>query len=419
MKREKRIIYLIIYYLLYYGIVRQFIWNNQILDIIPDLLIFYLTYYTWPKTSKIHYRKIISTSAIFVFCTFLVVGVISSIIEHAAFLSCLWGLRIYVRYAFLFFSMYNCLEFKDVIRIKNIFIKALKINLVFVVIEYFILGIRLDPLGGTFSGGNSALLFFLTPALYFFLSDYFTSHKKIDWSYLSLYFGGLLFVAIVGEIKMMYFFIPLLVYLVFTVTRRFNMRNMFFLLFIFVALLPIYRYTMAFNYDDKYINNTFDTEVMEKETSGKGFGGAFNRNTVFENSAIYLCDTPTHLYIGRGFGTSVMSEYFMTEFAEKNKKTVYHYFTVSYVIAEVGYVGFILVVIFHIILLYRFARYYLKYHKDPVMSYWSGIGVISIPLQFLLAWYNNKPVYWAFFSVILWAMITIAIRCRLKELNRI
>lgn len=419
MKREKRLIYLVIYYLLYYGIVRQFIWKSPILDIIPDVLIFYLTYYTWSKTSNVHYRKIISTSAILVFWAFLIVGVFAAIIEQISFLSCLWGLRIYVRYAFLFFSMYNCLEYKDVVRIKKIFIKAFRINLIFVPIEYFFLGQITDWIGGTFSGGNSALLFFLTPALYFFLSDYFTTHKKIDWTYLSLYFGSLLFVAIVGEIKIMYFFIPLLVFLVFTVTRRFSVRNMFFLLFVFVALLPIYRYAMSFNYDDKYIDKTFDMEAMEKETSGKGFGGEFNRSTVFEKSEIYLCDTSTHLYIGRGLGTSLMSDYFMTEFTKKNQKLVYNYFTVSYVIAETGYIGFVLLIIFHLILFFRFARYYYRFHRDPVMSYWAGIGAISILLQFILAWYNNKPVYWAFFSVILWAMIAIAIRCRLKELKRI
>lgn len=418
MKREKRLIYLIIYYLLYYGVVQQFFWNSQFLDIIPDILVLYLTYYAWPKTAKVHYRKIISSSAMFVFCAFLTVGVVSAMIEYSSFLSCLWGTRIYVRYAFLFFSMYNCLEYKDVVRIKKIFIKALNINLLFCVFEFFVLGVSGDPYSGTIFGGNGCLVFFLTPALYFFLSDYFIAHRKIDWSYLSLYFCGLLFVAIVGEIKMMYFFIPLLVYFVFTITRSFNMRNLFFLVFVFVALLPIYRYAMSFNYDENYINNTFDAKSIQSEIKGKGFG-TFNRNTVLENSAIYLADTSTHLYIGRGFGTSSSSKLFPTEFINKNKGLGFQFFTFSYVVAESGYVGIILVVLFHIILFYRFGRYYFKYHRDCVMKYWAGIGIISIPLQFLLAWYNNLPVYNAYFSVILWSLVVIAIKCRLQELNRI
>lgn len=421
MKREKRLIYLIIYYLIYYGIVDQFVWkDNHVLSFIPDILIFYLTYYTLPKESDVHYRKIISTSALYVYCVFLAVGTISWFFEHSSFVSLLWGFRIYVRYAFLFFSMYNCLNYKDVIRIKNIFIKAFKINLIFIPVEYYFFGQYSDWIGGTFSGGNSAFVFFSAHALYLFLSDYFTTHKKIDWSYLSLYFVALLFVAIVGEIRMMYYFIPLLVYSVYTITRKINLSNLFVLIFLVFALVPIYKYAMSFDYGDEYIENTFDAnKIQDYTTMEGGFGTKFNRGSVWELSMKYLTDSSSSFYVGHGFGVASISDVIKSDFAQKHKDIGYQFFTVSYVIAETGVIGFVLVVSFHLILLFRFYRYYMRYRKDLVISYWAGIGVVSIVLQFFLAWYNSIPVARGYFSVILWAMVTIAIKERLKELNRI
>lgn len=414
MTHAKKVIYLFFYWFIYSGLLKYFGINSRIIDFVPDILTLYLGYLTMRKPSDVNMHSIIGKTIIRLIYFFFIIGIAAGFIDQANPLSVLWGAHFYICYLFLIIGMWKCFEPEDIIKLRKILIQGLFINLLAVVVEVFILGIRGDLLGGTFIG-NAIGYSFMMPCLFIMAAEYF--REAIDIKVFVISIAGVVFFALAGEVKFVYFTLPVIIYSIYIFLKRFTYRHIAVLFIGYIALIPTYQYFMQFFYGQDYIDQVFTTEYVEKETSSTGFGGAFNRTTSIEMSMLYLLQDPTSMVIGHGFGASSTSGLFVNEFANKHQYLVYQYFSPSYLLAEVGWTGFLLFIAIHILLLLAFFRWYRYYKDDEIMRYWTTIGICSTLMQFLIIWYNNIPVIFNYPMSILWGLVLVAMKYRMIEIE--
>lgn len=414
MKHPEKIIFFLIYWYIYNGILRYLGLNYRIIEFVPDLCALYLGYVMMNNHLEFKLKTIIGKPIILLYAFFLIIGIVSGGINQSNPLSILWGMHFYPCYVFLLLAIFKYFEPKDIIKLRHILIQGLIINLLFIIFQTFILNVQGDLLGGLFYG-NAESYNFMMPCLFVMAAEYYKG--AIDIKKFVICIAGVVFFALAGEVKFVYFTLPVIIYSVYIFLKRFSYRHIAVLIIGYIALIPTYQYFMQFFYGQDYIDQVFTTEFVEKETSSTGFGGAFNRTTSIEMSMLYLLQDPTSMVIGHGFGASSTSGIFVNEFASKHQNLVYQYFSPSYLLAEVGWTGFILFITIHVLLLLAFFRWYRYYKDDEVMRYWTTIGICSTLMQFLLIWYNNSPIIKNYPMTILWGLILVAMKYRMIEIE--
>ncbi len=414
MERSKKVIYLLVYWYIYSGLLKYFGIDSKIIDYVPDLFAIYLGCLFIRKQTDVKISSLVGRPIQLLFFFFIFTGFISGFINQANPISVLWGAHFYFCYLFLLMAMLKCFEPEDVLKLRKILIQGLVVNMVAVLIEVLVLDINGDPLGGTF-WGNANGYTFMVPCLFLLTAEYYHDGVTKELFYFCL--AVMVFFAIAGEVKIVYFTLPIIIYSIYVFQKDFNYKHIFILIVGFLLIIPFYQYFMKYWYEKEYVEKVFTTEYIEKETSSKGFGGDFNRSTSIEQSMVFLLKDPVSMVIGHGFGASSTSSLFVSDFAQKHQRLVYQYFSPSYLLAEVGWTGFLLFLLVHVFLLLLFYRWYRDYKDDDVMRYWSSIGVCSVLIQFLFIWFNNHPVINNYPMVILWGLIFIAVKYRLLEIE--
>lgn len=416
MRTDKKLIYFLIYWIIYSGLIVQYIWSNKLINFVPDIIVFYLWFTSWEKKYNIPIKHYIGKVIPIIIVFFIAVGVFSDLLNEQPLLNCLFGLRNYIRYFVLFIVIHKTFNLNDVLKTKDIYIQGLKYNLLFVIFQSLVLGIRGDLLGGTFSGGNSDLYLFILPGIFMLSCDYF--QKRIKISTLFLYTAGIIYFALVGEVKIIYFTIPLIIYGAYVLIKRFCISHIVTLIFGFIFIIPLLQYLMGFYYSQDYINKVFELDEIDRYTNNKGFG-EFNRGTAITlSNSILLTDTQ-HRLLGYGFNSASTSDIFVSPLSNiYSYISGFQYFSTSYLLAETGWIGFILFIVGHILLFSRFYMFYCKYTKDPIIKNWSTVGLLSVAMTFLLIWFNNSPVCGYYLMYILWAIIFLSIKFRVQYLTR-
>ena len=231
-----------------------------------------------------------------------------------------------------------------------------------------------------------------------------------------------MFIAMVAEIKIMYFTIPLAIYAVYVFTKKFSVKHILILVLAFFFLVPTMKSVMYLMYGEEYVNSTFDLDYIQEETSksynlsAEAADYSFNRSTCVEMATTLILQDPIHVMFGYGIGSGNTSETFGTWIsASYSKITSYNWFTSSWLLIEYGWVGYIIWILIILLLAYRLLRIYYK-GKDPVVKYWSSLGFVSVMFTPIMAWYNNIPYYNAYFIYLFWAICVGGIRERQKML---
>lgn len=398
------------------GAIQQYIYNHELIPLVPDLLIFYLAFLKFPKKDKnwdLFPEKYIPQ----LFVILLIGSTIVSVVNLMPLKSVLWGLRMIVRYLLLFVFVYRTFDMSDVFKFKRIVTKTYWINLLFVILQYFVEGKFGDAVGGVF-GGNGILFVFNLFCIFLFSADYFQGRLK--YNKFALILAGQMFIAMAAEIKMIYFTIPLAVYAVYVLMKKFSIKHIVVLVIAFLGLVPAMSVTMSFMYGEEYIKKTFDIESIEKETSKtysfsaeEGIG--FNRSTSIALTGKIILTDPIHLITGYGIGSANASPTFRSWiFTRYGVLTSYNYFTPSYLLIEFGWIGFMIWVIVLFLLVKRFYDIF-RITIDPHVKYWATIGCLSALFTYLLSWYNNVPCCDAYLFYFLWAVCFVAIKCRRKK----
>ena len=415
--KKKKILYIVLYLVLLNGFIQTYLLKNEFVPLVSDILLFYLAF-----TTKNNIRAVgnaVSTIVVVLFSILLLGSTAISIINQMSPLTIAWGLRMVLRYLLLFMMVYKYFDYRDVAKYKNIVIKFFWINAIAVAFQYFVEHKVADFIGGTFMS-NGELFVFNLFAAFIMSKEYFIG--KLSRIRFLLLICIEMFVAMVAEIKIMYFTIPLALYAVYVFTKKFSIKHLLILVFAFFFLVPAMKATMSLMYGREYVNQTFDMDFLEEETSkaynlsDEAADYSFNSSTCVEMASTLILQDPFHLAFGYGIGSGNTSEKFGSWIsALYSKITSYNWFTSSWLLIEYGWIGYVIWILILICLMVRFLQLY-KRGNDSEIRYWSSLGFISVLFTFVIAWYNNMPYYNAYFIYLFWAICFVAVRERNKKL---
>lgn len=420
MPKTKKFLFYFLYFLIFEQLVLRVFLSHDTrtyFTFIEDFCCYYVFLKIVMQKHKVvnnEITKITGDLVILFILLFLSVGSLSSVMFENKFITWLWGIHIYLRYPILFYNVFKLFNKDDIEKVKKIFFRMIKVNIFVILIQRFVFGIQGDYLGGTFEG-NSQFLNFLLPCLYFFIADFMNGKYKL----LHMFFMviAVMLYAKWGEVKAIYFILPALLLSSYVIFKKFTSNLIVGVCLASILIIPASEFVLGIFMGDSYVERVFNLNYVQKETSNESGWGGFNRSTCIVLTETLIFQDPGSSYIGYGFGQSNISNKFGGWIGDEFGANGVHLFTSSYVLSEVGWIGYVLFLGVYVILLLRFWEIKKHYNDDEEMRYWSSIGLISLMFNFVIIWYNHTPVSSAYFTTFLWAMCFLALKFRKKELD--
>lgn len=414
MRLDKKILYFILYWILYSGLIEIYIIRTPFIPIVADfLLIILLIKRTAFKASQI--KKCLGHVIPIIIYLFITLGTISSLLNLITVPTYLWGLHYYIRYWILLICAYRTFNKHDVLKIKRILYKATFINIILCIIQVA-MGIKGDPLGGTFSGGNAEIALLIIMMTIIVSCDYF--YKYISLKKALLIVCGFLFIAILGEIKFLYFVIPLCMYGCYTFIKKGSIKPIIILIILFFTFIPIMKGVLSLYYDENYVEMVFDeNKIDENIHSAHNFQErGMNRGTSVQIVTTYILKNKYDLLFGKGIGAGSASSLFSSSIYQEFRDTNYYNFTLAYVLVECGWIGLILFCLTYAFLFLHFFRIYLTY-TDSQIKYWTICGSLGSVMTGMLIWYNAEVLFAFYIYFFFYSICFIAIRERKQFLR--
>lgn len=244
MKHDKSVVFFLLYWVLYSGLIRKYVFNHEIFSIIPDCILLYLFIRTSQYKEKQKLSKFIKQSIPILCCSFLILGTISMLINGCYIIPYFWNIRLYLRALFIFCIIWKTMNINDCWKYRKIMYYAFLPNLICGIIEYFI-GKGGDALGGLFIGGNMAMLLYLVPMTFFASIDYY--HGLLSkFKFLSIICTSLL-LSFWGEIKLLYIIIPLFWYISNILCHKFRLKQILILAIGLIIFIPVMQFFLSFS----------------------------------------------------------------------------------------------------------------------------------------------------------------------------
>ena len=416
---KRKLLHLSILWVIYGSLINRFIWNNQLITIMPDILLCILLFMEKPRKEKNNLQLYVGKAVISVFYSILILGVISSLISFTPMTATIWGVRQFFRYGLMAYMILLYFRPRDIVWGRKLLYQSFLWNMFFVIVE-FALGQTGDAMGGTFSG-NGELSVYLTVIAFIAEMEYLQHRLSIQKFIAAccLCFAT----SILAELKLLYILLPLTLYGGYVLLNKFNIKHVIILVIAYFSMIPVMKFALLLYYDENYVESVFDKEEMEKYLendyglqSGTYRLLSFNRNTCIERSSIILSQESKTFLIGNGIGSLTQSQLFKTPLAKMYFPTFYFFFTFSYILLELGWLGFILFLLFYALIAYRFYRYY-QNTKDSIIKYWSSIGLFMACVSYIFMWYNAVPYSAYYFPFILFSLCFVGIKFRKQKLS--
>lgn len=418
MKRDKLLAFFLLYWILYSGLIRIFLFKNEIFTIIPDCILLYLSIKVYKRYKRPEISKYIY-SCIPILCTiFLIIGTISMLINGCFIIPYFWNIRFYLRALLVFYIIWQVMTIKDCWKYRKIMYHAFIPNFIFCIIENYT-GKSGDALGGLFGGGNMEMVLYLMLIIFFATADYY--NKLLSrLKFISIMTISLL-LSFWGEIKLLYIVIPLFWYIGNILFNKFRFKQIATLIIGLFLFIPIMQFFLSFFYNETYVESIFTLEKTKAYTNESSFivgqeDGMNRSSSIKMTNELILKDIP-HLLSGYGIGASSTSQIFRSPIGSQYLKTYFFLFTPSYIMTETGWLGLILYLSIYLLLLCTFLRYY-KY-RDPVLKYWSSLGILCILIIFILIWYNITPILIFLIVYYFLAFCLVGIRDRINTLRKL
>ena len=416
---KRKLLHLSILWVIYGSLINRFIWNNQLITIMPDILLCILLFMEKPRKEKNNLQLYVGKAVIYVFYSILILGVISSLISFTPMTATIWGVRQFFRYGLMAYMILLYFRPRDIVWGRKLLYQSFLWNMFFVIVE-FALGQTGDAMGGTFSG-NGELSVYLTVIAFIAEMEYLQHRLSIQKFIAAccLCFAT----SILAELKLLYILLPLTLYGGYVLLNKFNIKHVIILVIAYFSMIPVMKFALLLYYDENYVESVFDKEEMDKYLendyglqSGTYRLLSFNRNTCIERSSIILSQESKTFLIGNGIGSLTQSQLFKTPLAKMYFPTFYFFFTFSYILLELGWLGFILFLLFYALIAYRFYRYY-QNTKDSIIKYWSSIGLFMACVSYIFMWYNAVPYSAYYFPFILFSLCFVGIKFRKQKLS--
>lgn len=416
---KRKLLHLSILWVIYGSLINRFIWSNQLITIIPDILLCILLFMEKPRKEKNNLQLYVGKPVTFIFYSILVLGIISSLISFTPITATIWGVRQFFRYGLMTYMILLYFRPRDIVWGRKLLYQSFLWNMFFVIVE-FALGQVGDSMGGTFNG-NGELSIYLTIIIFIAEIEYLQHRLSIQKfiTVCCLCFAT----SILAEVKLLYILLPLTLYGGYVLLTKFNIRHLIILVIAYFSIIPVMKFALLLYYDENYVELIFDKEEMNKYLendyglqSGTYRLLSFNRNTCIERSSIILSQEPKTFFIGNGIGSLTQSQLFKTPLADAYYPTFYFFFTFSYVLLELGWLGFILFLLFYALIAHRFYKYY-RNSKDSIIKYWSTIGLFMACVSYIFMWYNSIPYTAYYFPFILFSLCFVGIKFRKQKLS--
>ena len=411
---RRKILHFTILWIIYGSLIPRFVWNSQLVALVPDILLCVLLVFHAPQRGWPNIKSSIGAWIGPVFGIILLLGIVSSIISFTPLMATIWGARQFARYGLIAYMIIMFFKQADVDWFKKVLDKSVQWNVLFVVVE-FALGQTGDSMGGTF-GGNGDFSIYLAVITFVSTADYF--QKRITLKRFVFIFSFCFIAGILAEIKLLYMLLPMCLYGGYILFKRFDIKQIVILAVAYFLLIPVVKFTLSFYYNEDYVNATFDSGkvsgYLENDyglQSGKSGILSFNRNTCIERSTYLLSNDVKTVLLGNGIGSLTQSQVFKTPLAEKYSLTYYFYFTFSYVLLELGWMGFVFFLLLYVLIIIRFYSFYHN-AKDGVVKYWSALGLFMGGVSFVFMWYNATVYSNYYFPFVVFAVCFVGIKLR-------
>lgn len=402
---------MVIYWVLYSNLLYRYTLLSEFgsyLQLVPDAIILYLTFNHRRKFKGWYRKHLVGTPLYLIFVVLFVGGAYNALLNKVSPMTVVWGLRMVACSPLLFLLVVNFCDYSDIKRFKTLFYNAFNICLVFCFVQ-FLNGQTQDYMGGIFSGNGELAVFSVVIAV-MSATDYF--NKQISQRRMLFVIVGLFVIAVLAEIRFLYFITPLCFLFPFLLSKRISVFTIAICVIAIMLFIPVSQKVMSLYYDEEYAERTFNRDEME-EYNNKSYGfkkGGFNRGTALElTTSVILKDTP-HILFGYGIGSGTASESFSGILYDSYKHTTYHFFSTSYILVELGWVGFVAFVVCVFLLLFRYYRFYFRYRKNLNVKIWSICGIVSALATFFIAYYNQTPYVRYYMVYMLWGIGFVAIK---------
>ena len=300
-----------------------------------DILTFLLLIHIIINFPAMGYKlRVMTIPAVFLFLT-LAVNIVSSVYNRIDLINFIWGLRINLRFPIF---LIGCIMFMNN-RVFDILWKLLLIlmglQVVFVSVQFFILGYAQDAVGGTFGIYSSGYIvqFFALVLLIAYLRY---TEGKCSSLILGLVLITGLYVGILNEGKAIFIF-DIVIFIVIFFQNGISVKKIFWL-FLLIPVFMFASYILGLIYPN--FADFLNWETISQYLTADSYGAMpINRLNGPEYFSAFF--DPVQDLIGIGLGNAAASSYpvLQGDFYQAFYWTGFDWFHISYVYAESGYLG--------------------------------------------------------------------------------
>lgn len=299
----------------------------------------------------------------------LLEGSISFLLDFSSPLLFVWSLRNIYRFFIFFYCCIRTLDMTDVPKVFNICEKALIINGILCIYEYFARGIKYDFLGGLFgngvTGGNGPLNALMVVVCAYVIVEYVNKNKKLGE--LLIIVGTCLFISVIGELKFFFFELIFIVIFTFTfVTKNFKMLVFTFVAFV-AGVFAVNLYVKLYPNNAGFLSLSFIQDYAFERTYGSSTD--INRLTAIQyiQDNFFKGNIKRNL-LGLGMGNGETAQYsFLTSdfYSLYGSRVKYNWFSHAFMYVENGIIGLVLYFSFFALI---FIKAFLKRKNDKWMQ---------------------------------------------------
>lgn len=292
-------------------------------------------------------RKILWLSFFFLFM--VVIALVGVLVNRVPIANMIYGIYKYFRGFIFFFCCICCLNDRSIKSTVSVIKYIFWINVLFTAVQFFVLGLRQDDLGGVFGttvGVNQYTnLFFVVISIYL-ISATFSRKLKLTATFKFLI--PMLLIAAVAEIK--YFYIEFFILCAFAfICEKKNIKTITAIIVLFIG--TVLSYNLLILYFPQFANlmEVLKTGGVSKLISLQrhySTDSDIGRAVIFQYSNEYYLQTLSQRLFGLGIGKIASSNLIDNSFYYSNFVSHYDQFFTSYLYIEQGIIGFISYILF-------------------------------------------------------------------------
>lgn len=384
---------------------------SSILYFLIDVPILIMIALNLKKFTNVLLNRQVIVITVLLFLAF-VFSLISCFINNVPFGNFIYGCYKYFRYFVFFYCVFAFTNERSEKQVYKIFVSIYWINLVLTLIEYFLLGIIQDLLGGVFGlerGVNQYTnLFFVIISVYCIEKIVHHDSNKKEYRIILIMIAGMLAVSALAELKY-YFAEFLILFMIAYFCMPKKPKALIGILMAIVCIVVFYNILIR-NFPE------FKGLVSDLKNGGlyrlwdlqRHYSTDYDmgRGVIFSYSNKYLIPKKINQWIGLGIGSVSSSSMVDNQFWVQNQSTHYDQFYTSYLYIEQGIVGFI---IYCLIFIYMLLIGIKAIMCTSTRKY--GTMLIMSVVGFIMIFVYNMALYSQLAFIAFWMLAILIKKC--------